>query len=189
MLRNIQSQQEATEGVIAEYERQKQSVEDRTNFSKTKYNEEEEEFQKTTDANKTKEDDFVKSIFTASTHDIILFFTKTTIPVFIGSLFMMCGYLCGMAVFGAKIRDLTPDGKAGMLQGVRICAQVLVPGVIGPKIGSWVLRNAELVPNNDGTFSFLPNQNIFLAALVAAVCLLPLLWVLRRRVKKDEETV
>ena len=52
-------QQEETQGVIAEYERQKQSVQDKTDFSKTKYNEEEAEFQKTTDANKTKEDDFV----------------------------------------------------------------------------------------------------------------------------------
>lgn len=52
-------QQEATQGVIAEYERQKQSAQDKTDFSKTKYNEEEAEFQKTTDANKTKEDDFV----------------------------------------------------------------------------------------------------------------------------------
>ena len=118
---------------------------------------------------------------------IILFFLKTTVPVFIGSLFMMCGYLCGMAVFGAKIRDLTPDGKAGMLQGVRICAQVLIPGVVGPKIGSWVLANAELVENNDGTFSFLPNQNIFLAALIVAVVLTVLLVVLRP--KKPVRTV
>ena len=42
-----------TEGVIAEHERQKQSAQDKTDFSKTKYNEEEAEFQKTTDANKT----------------------------------------------------------------------------------------------------------------------------------------
>ena len=110
---------------------------------------------------------------------VLLYLFKGTVLVFAGSLFMMCGYLCGMAVFGAKIRDLTPDGKAGMLQGVRICAQVLIPGVIGPKIGSWVLRNAEKVANNDGTFSFLPNQNIFLAALVVAVVLTALLVVLR----------
>ena len=110
---------------------------------------------------------------------VLLYFFKNTALVFVGSLFMMCGYLCGMAVFGAKIRDLTPDGKAGMLQGVRICAQVLVPGVVGPKIGSWVLRNAEKVANNDGTESFLPNQNIFLAALVVAVVLTVLLLVLR----------
>ena len=118
---------------------------------------------------------------------VLLYLFKGTVLVFAGSLFMMCGYLCGMAVFGAKIRDLTPDGKAGMLQGVRICAQVLIPGVIGPKIGSMVLANAELVANNDGTFSFLPNQNIFLVALIVAVVLTVLLVVLRP--KKPVRTV
>jgi hypothetical protein len=81
---------------------------------------------------------------------------------------MMSGYLAGMAVFGAKVRDLTPVGKAGMFQGVRIFSQVLVPGVVGPKIGAWILRDADKVVNGDGTESFIPNQNIFLGALIAA---------------------
>ena len=114
---------------------------------------------------------------------IILFFTKTTVPVFIGSLLMMCGYLSGMAVFGAVIRDYTPEGKAGMFQGLRIFSQVLIPGVIGPKIGSTVLKNAELITNNDGTQSFLPNENIFLAALVAAAVLVPMLCVIATKIK------
>ncbi len=103
---------------------------------------------------------------------VLLFIFRKTVPVFIGSLFMMCGYLSGMAVFGAKIRDLTPAGKAGMLQGVRIFSQVLVPGVIGPYIGKAVLANAEQILNNDGTYSFVPNANIFLAALVPALIVL-----------------
>ena len=114
---------------------------------------------------------------------IILFFTRTTVPVFIGSLFMMCGYLSGMAVFGAVIRDYTPEGKAGMFQGLRIFSQVLIPGVIGPKIGSTVLKNAELITNNDGTQSFLPNENIFLAALVAAAVLVPVLCIIFTKLK------
>ena len=104
---------------------------------------------------------------------IVLFFFRSTIPVFIGSLLMMCGYLSGMAVFGAKIRDLTPVGKSGQFQGVRIFSQVLVPGVIGPYIGVLVLSDAKKIVNNDGTESFIPNQNIFLAAL-AAIALLAL---------------
>ena len=72
----------------------------------------------------------------------------------------MCGYLAGMAVFGAKIRDLTPHNKAGMFQGVRIFSQVLIPGIIGPYIGKMVLQNAETKLNNDGTESFIPNENI-----------------------------
>ncbi len=103
----------------------------------------------------------------------VLYFTKTTVPVFIGSLLMMSGYLAGMAVFGARIRDYTPQGKAGRLQGVRIFSQVLVPGVVGPFIGKKVLENAEMILNNDGTYSFVPNENIFLASLIVIVFVLP----------------
>ncbi len=100
---------------------------------------------------------------------IVLALFKNTAAVFVGSLLMMCGYLCGMAVFGALIRDLTPAGRSGMLQGVRICAQVLLPGVIGPWIGKTVLRDAAQIVNNDGTTSFVPNENIFVAALLAVL--------------------
>ena len=99
---------------------------------------------------------------------VVLYAFTNTALVFVGSLLMMSGYLASMAVFGAKIRDLTPVGKAGMFQGVRIFSQVLVPGVIGPKIGSWILRNADMITNADGTQSFIPNQNIFMGALIAA---------------------
>ncbi len=102
---------------------------------------------------------------------LLLFLFKTTLPVFIGSLLMMCGYLSGMAVFGAKIRELTPLGNAGRFQGVRIFSQVLVPGLIGPYIGKTVLANADTVVGNDGTTSFIPNESIFLAALLAIVLL------------------
>ena len=118
---------------------------------------------------------------------VLLIFFKGTALVFIGSLLMMCGYLAGMAVFGARIRALTPEGKSGMLQGVRIFAQVLLPGVIGPFIGKTVLKNAETVLNNDGTTSFVPNEGIFIAALVAAVVLALFLLFLtvKQKEKKD----
>ena len=104
---------------------------------------------------------------------IILYLTKTKLPVFIGSLLMMSGYLSGMAVFGAVIRDNTPEGKSGRLQGVRIFSQVFVPGIVGPFIGKTVLSTAQTIIGNDGTASFVPNENIFLAALIAAVLVLP----------------
>ena len=100
---------------------------------------------------------------------ILLFIFKNTALVFIGSLFMMSGYLSGMAVFGAKIRDLTPEGRSGMLQGVRIFSQVLVPGIVGPFIGKTVLANADKVVNSDGTESFIPHAGIFLAALITLI--------------------
>ena len=99
----------------------------------------------------------------------ILYLCRSTAPVFIGSLVMMCGYLGTGAMLGTKVRTHTPENKSGMLQGLRICAQVLIPGVVGPAIGAAVLKNAETIVNDDGTTSFVPNANIFLVALAAAV--------------------
>ena len=99
----------------------------------------------------------------------VLFLFRDTVMVFIGSLLMMTGYLAGMAVFGAMMRDYTPENKAGMFQGLRIVAQVLIPGIIGPAVGAAVLKNADTIINSDGTTSFVPNANIFLAAAVAAL--------------------
>lgn len=104
----------------------------------------------------------------------VLYLYKRTDLVFIGSLFMMTGYLTGMAVFGAMIRDHTPSDKTGLFQGLRIIGQVFIPGIAGPAIGASVLSNAATVLNSDGTRSFLPNENIFLAAFVAAA----LIWIL-----------
>ena len=112
---------------------------------------------------------------------LLLYFTKTTLPVFIGSLLMMSGYLASMAVFGAQIRDLTPEGKSGRLQGIRIFSQVLIPGVIGPFIGKEVLKNAETIIGNDGTSSFVPNENIFLAALIFAVLVIPFIFFFKNK--------
>jgi len=102
----------------------------------------------------------------------ILYFTRTTVPVFIGSMLMMSGYLTGMSIFGAMIRDSIPENRAGQFQGVRIIGQVFVPGLIGPAIGAWVLRDAELITNGDGTTSFLPNIGIWAAAFVVVIVLL-----------------
>ena len=115
----------------------------------------------------------------------VLYFCRDTIPVFVGSLLMMCGYLSGMAVFGAALREHTPENKAGMFQGLRIVGQVLIPGIIGPAIGAAVLKNADTIVNSDGTTSFVPNENIFLAAFVAAVVvwlvLIPLFKILKKK--------
>ena len=120
---------------------------------------------------------------------ILLYFFCSTALVFVGSLLMMCGYLAGTAVFGAVIRDYTPDGRAGMFQGLRIAGQVLIPGIVGPAIGAWVLRDAETVIGDDGTESFIPNQNIFLAALVAALVLglflALLLYIMKKKTAKE----
>jgi len=115
---------------------------------------------------------------------VLLLAFRTTVPVFLGSLLMMSGYLTGMSVFGAQIRDLIPEHRAGQFQGVRIIGQVFIPGLIGPAIGSAVLRGAAEIVNDDGTTSFLPNVNIWIAALAVAVVLALVLIPLCRRRKE-----
>ena len=115
---------------------------------------------------------------------VILYFTVSTVPVFIGSLLMMCGYLCGMAIFGAMIRQNIPQQMAGRFQGIRIIGQVLIPGVIGPAIGAWVLRDAPQIENQDGTFSFLPDTSIWVAATLAAVVLAVVLYLISVMIRR-----
>ena len=114
-----------------------------------------------------------------------LIFFRSMLPVFIFSLVMMCGFLGTGAVLGAQIRAHTPENKAGMFQGLRIVGQVLIPGVVGPAIGAAILKNANTIVNSDGTTSFIPNENIFLGALVAlvvtAIALVPLFRLLKKQ--------
>ena len=118
---------------------------------------------------------------------VLLYLFRGTVLVFLGSLLMMCGNLSGGAMFGAMVRDHTPANKSGMFQGLRIFAQVLIPGVIGPAIGAAVLKNAATIVNDDGTSSFVPNANIFLAALAVGVLIWVVLFWLLRMLKKEEE--
>lgn len=117
---------------------------------------------------------------------VFLYFCRGTALVFVGSLLMMCGNLSGGAMFGAMIRDNTPANKTGMFQGLRIFSQVLIPGVVGPAIGAAVLKNAETILNDDGTTSFIPNANIFLAAFAAGIAVWVVLAFVFKLIKKEE---
>ena len=114
-----------------------------------------------------------------------------TVLVLIGSMLMLCGFLSGMAVFGTRIRNLTPYRMAGRFQGLRIIAQVMIPGVAGPAIGAAVLKNADTIVNGDGTVSFLPSNVIFIAALIVDIILIVSMTVCfacssARRAKKEQ---
>jgi MFS family permease len=116
----------------------------------------------------------------------VLYLFRGTVTVFLGSLMMMCGNLGGGAIFGAAIRDCTPANKAGMFQGLRIFGCVLVPGVVGPAIGAAVLKNAQQVINSDGTTSFVPNENLFLTAVLMTALVWAVLIPLFQALKKGE---
>ena len=118
---------------------------------------------------------------------VVMYFSRSTVPVFLGSLVLLCGFLGTGAIIGAKVRTHTPENKTGMFQGLRICAQVLIPGVIGPAIGAAILKNAETVLNDDGTTSFVPNRNIFLGAFAVGLLIFAAIVPLVRKAGKEKK--
>jgi len=128
----------------------------------------------------------IPSLITLCVGYVILWNFTNIVAVFIGSLLMMCGYLCGSAVFGAMIREKIPENKAGMFQGLRIVGQVLIPGIVGPFIGAKILKNAKTIINDDGTTSFIPNEKIFIAALIVAVVLIVIVAIQSVFIKKEK---
>ena len=97
----------------------------------------------------------------------------------------MTGYLVSTAVLGAKIRDYTPEKETGLFQGVRMVFVVMIPMVTGPFIGQWVsMINGTWAKNEYGKWAVLPNEYIFLfAIIIIALAVLPLIFL----IKKEKE--
>ena len=84
---------------------------------------------------------------------------------------MLGGGMVVSACCQGLIRDYTPEGKAGLFQGIRILFQVLIPMVTGPFIGVAVIRNTGLTYEELGTVKQVPTAEIFLAAAIVLLLL------------------
>lgn len=108
-------------------------------------------------------------------------------------LLMITGYIFVSALCGALVRDYTPVGDAGKLQGIRMIFSVLIPMLMGPMIGNAINKAANIpLPDLDSadvmTTEYIPAPGIFLAAAVAALLVLVLVPVLGRAKSKQEES-
>lgn len=90
---------------------------------------------------------------------------------------LLYSVLAAFAVFGISIQIFMPylilyyEKSLGMENYVLIMA---------PAIGAYVLRNAQMTVNSDGTTSFIPSSSIFMAAFVVAVILMAVLGIIAR---------
>ena len=114
---------------------------------------------------------------------ILLTLFKQTALLFIGCLFMMCGYLCATASFNAVIRKYTPKNKEGLFQGLRIFASVLVPMLIGPWIGSTICGGGALLGVTPEGFTVSPY--VFLGGLIVILFIVLPLYFVRREDKNE----
>lgn len=95
-----------------------------------------------------------------------MYFVRESVPVMIAGTVMMSGYMMMTAALGANIRDWTPTDKAGHFQGIRMIFAVLLPMIIGPTIGSAVIRGSDSTYIELGQVKSVPTPSIYLAAAV-----------------------
>ena len=93
----------------------------------------------------------------------------------ISGFVMITGYIFVTALCGSMVRDHTPDGAAGKLQGVRMVFSVLIPMIVGPMIGNSINKAMGNLMENPGadamTTQYIPTPEIFLVGGIATLVL------------------
>lgn len=105
--------------------------------------------------------------------------TLTIILTLLGGTIMMGAYLVALVPLNALARDIIPEGRAGSYSGVRMLFFVLLPMVIGPFIGSTIIKgNPNQYTDQFGESLYVPTPYIFLAgAIVALLTLIPIFFI------------
>ncbi len=92
------------------------------------------------------------------------------------------GYLVLMIQLNSSIRDFTPEGKAGLFQGIRMIFVVLIPMVVGPTLGNIACAASGLTYTDEfGAVKSVPAPEMFLYSAVVGVCILIPLFVLMKK--------
>lgn len=106
----------------------------------------------------------------------------------LGGFVMICGNIFSSSLNGSIMRDHTPEGAAGKMQGVRMIAGVLVPMLVGPAIGNAINRAQGIMLENPGadamTTEYIPAPEIFFAGAVASLLVLAIVPLIRRAEQK-----
>jgi MFS family permease len=103
---------------------------------------------------------------------------------------MITGNVLVSALCGSTVRNYTPEGAVGKLQGVRMVFSVLIPMLVGPMLGN-AINQARNIPLPDQgsadmmTTQFIPAPEIFLAAAIVILLMLAVIPVLQKAVKKE----
>lgn len=106
----------------------------------------------------------------------------------LGGFVMICGNIFSSALNGSILRDHTPVGAAGKMQGVRMVASVLIPMLVGPAIGNAVNKAQGILLENPGadamTTDYIPAPEIFLVGAIASLLVLAVVPFIRKAEKK-----
>ena len=116
---------------------------------------------------------------------VVLTLLADMIGVFAGSVLMLSGYLSAVACMAAEVRNNTPSGRVGMVQGLRIFMVVLIPMLIGPWIGSTISASSGAIAGfgvvGDG---FTPSSLIFLGGAIVGALTFIVVAIINRSKKR-----
>ena len=76
-------------------------------------------------------------------------------------------------VSGAWLKDLYPVENRGQFQGIRMVFMVLLPMVIGPAIGSFLIQRFGIATIMNGEAGFIPTPIIYVVAAVINLLAIP----------------
>ncbi len=112
----------------------------------------------------------------------ILSSSTNIIIILIGVLPAVLGYVISTIQLNAAIKDFIPEGKAGLFQGIRMIFVVLIPMVVGPKLGDIASRTSNVKYMNEyGVETLVPSSSIFLyAAIIAIFVFVPLIFLIKK---------
>ncbi|MDP9862271.1 MULTISPECIES: MFS transporter [Streptosporangium] len=102
-------------------------------------------------------------------------------PVIAAGLVMMSGFMLVLAPLGAIVRDYSPPGRAGQVQGLRMIFAILIPMIVGPSLGAVVIKGADEYYEELGVLRQVPTPAIFLAAAAVLLLIVVPVLALRRR--------
>ncbi len=118
---------------------------------------------------------------------VLVYFMKTLGTFALGFALFGAGFGLLGIIINATVRDNTPEDKAGLFQGVRMIFAVLIPMVVGPKVGAWTINmfasSHELgtYVNDYGEIVNVPVPEIFLAAAIISVFIIIPVIVLKKK--------
>ena len=118
-------------------------------------------------------------------------FAKGLVQVVVAAAPTLIGYAVLMIQLAASVRDFTPQGKSGLFQGIRMIFVVLLPMVIGPKLGEIASVNSNTTYLDEyGVAQICPTSDMyFYAAAVSVLVLVPLFILIKKGYLKNNAEV
>lgn len=110
-----------------------------------------------------------------------MYIVRSQAGVMAAGTVMMGGYMMVSSALGANIRDWTPEGKIGHFQGIRMIFAVMLPMIIGPAIGSAVIKGSNSTYIELGQVKSVPTPGIYLAAAAVLLLVFVPIFLLKKR--------